>query len=243
MFIKKIHFVTLQNEEHFQFNSYFDELVMEAKAASLKVETQYAAYKPLLVNERQALDLVIKSSYTARIDTGDTERDTPTRGFFKVVDGMLHHFNPAITAAAYRIKVINDSFSDITRLPYENQTAATIKFIDALKAASADITLLSLTDWVTEIEAKNNAFDALVKTRFTETDDRTVLRMKDVRLEVDAAYTAITNRINAYITIDGDADYATFVTKLNNRIDSFANTVAMRKGRGKKADGVSGEVK
>jgi len=234
MFIKKINFVSLQNEEHFQFHSYFDTLVNETNPEVLKVAAHYAAYRPLLVNERKALDVVLKSQYTAKIELADAARDVPVQGFYKVVNGMTHHFNPNISSAAQRIKVITDSFSEITRLPYENQTAATIKFLDELKAANSDIVLLGLSDWLIEIEARNIAFDTLVKSRFKETDDRTTLRMKLVRSEVDDAYTAIVARINAAITLNGDAGLATFVSKLNNRIDTFSNAVALRKGRAAK---------
>lgn len=234
MFIKKINFVSLQNEEHFQFHSYFDTLVNETNPEVLKVAAHYAAYKALLVNERKALDVVLKSQYTAKIDLADAARDVPVQGFYKLVNGMTHHFNPTLSEAAQRIKVIIDSFSGITRLPYENQTAATIKFVDELKAANDDIVLLGLSVWLTEIEARNIAFDTLVKSRFMETDGRTTLRMKQVRSEVDDAYTAITDRINASITLDGEAVLATFVSKLNNRIDTFTNTVAQRKGRAAK---------
>lgn len=234
MFIKKINFASLQNEEHFQFHSYFDTLVNETGPEVLKVTAQYAAYKPLLVNERLALDVVLKSQYTSKIQLADTARDIPVQGFSKVVNGMTHHFNPSISAAAQRIKVIIDSFSGITRLPYENQTAATIKFVDELKAAKNDIVLMGLTDWLTEIEARNTAFDTLVKSRFMETDDRTTLRMKHVRIDADNGYIAITDRINAFITLNGDAGFAPFVKKLNNRIDTFTNAVALRKGRAMK---------
>lgn len=231
MFIKKINFANLQNEEHFQFHSYFDTLVNETGPDVLKIVPQYAAYKPLLVNERLALDVVLKSQYTSKIQLADTARDIPVQGFSKVVNGMTHHFNPDISAAAHRIKVIIDSFSGITRLPYENQTAATIKLVDELKAVKDDIVLMGLTDWLTEIEVRNTAFDTLVKSRFTETDDRTTLRMKHVRIETDEAYNTITDRINAFITLDGDTGFAPFVNKLNNRIDSFTTAVAIRKGR------------
>jgi len=236
MYIEKLSLAHLQNEEHFAFHTHVDELLIEADPAVLKIESQYGAYKPLLVNERMALDQVDKSAFTQKLDLASTARDIPIRGFFKMVKGMLHHFNPETSDAAYRIDLINESFSDITRLSDEKQTAATVSYLDALKAASDDITTLGLNDWVPEIEAKNNDYVEIKKNRFHEQDSQTTLRMKTVRRDVDEAYTDTVNRINAFITIDGDVPYAALVTKLNNRIDSFKIMVAQRRGRRAKAD-------
>lgn len=244
MFIKSIHLNDLQNEEHFGFQTYVDELVDEASASVLKVEPQQANHKLKLAIERTVLDLIRKSAYTSKVNDADTDRDRPIRGFFKVVKGLLHHFTPAISDAAYRVDVINESFSDITRLSKEKQTNATISYLDALRATGADIATLGLADWVTEIERTNNVYVDLVKNRFDEKDEKPNTNMKEARVETDEAYRAIVDRINAFITIDGDAQYATFVTKLNNRIDSFAIAIAQRKGRAaKKEEVVTEEVK
>jgi len=243
MFVKNVHLRILQNEEHFAYHSYVEGLIEEAPPAILKVEPQFAAYKLLLPTERTALDQVQKSSFTKLLDEADTARDKPLMGYFKVVKGQLHHFNQAVSDAAYRIDIINESFTGIVRLPYEKETVAVVKWLDAQKASMSDITTLGHPDWLTEIEAKNNAFADLKKSRFAEKDEKTNLQMKLVRIDVDDAYKAIIDRINAYITLDGDAQFATFVTKLNNRIDSFNNTLAQRQGRSKKADEAAAATK
>lgn len=235
MFVKSVHLNDFQNEEHYGFHTYVADLVNEFSPAFLRVDTQFNAYKQLLPDENKALDQVQKSVFTAKLDEGDRARDKPILGFFKVVKGQLHHFNPAVSAAAYGIDVINESFNGITRLPYEKETVAITKWLETIRTSSFDVNLLGAADWLNEIEAKNNAFAELKKGRFAEEDLKTNLRMKDVRNDVDDAYRAIVDRINAFITIEGDAQYAAFVNKLNNRIDSFTLTLAQRQGRNKKA--------
>jgi len=236
MFIKKIHLVELQNEEHTGFHAYIDEYIAESGAAVLKVEMQSDDHKLKLAIEKSVLDLVQKNTYTKRVDAADEARDKPIRGFFKVVKGMLHHFNPAIAQAAYNIDVINEKFSGVTYLANEKQTPAEESYIAALKAAMADITTLGLTDWLTEIEATEQAFVELVKSRNNEDDGKPAINMKAARVETDNSYNAIVDRINAFITIEGDAVYTTFVTKLNNRIDQYNIAIAQRKGHTKKGD-------
>jgi hypothetical protein len=243
MFIKKIHLLELQNEEHAGFNTYLDDYITEAGAAVLDVEKQSGDHKLKLAVEKSVLDLVQKNTFTVRVNAADEARDKPIRGFFKVVNGLLHHFNPAVALAAYNINVINEKFSNVTYLSNEKQTTAEESYIAALKAAMADITTLGLTDWLTEIEATESAFIDLVKSRNNEDDVKPAMNMKAARTETDDAYDAIINRINAFITINGDAKYATFVTKLNNRIDQYNTAIAQRKGRAKKDDSASTEAK
>lgn len=247
MFIKKIHYVELPNEEHVSFHIYVDDYISEAGAATLHVETQSADHKLKLSIEKSVLDLVLKNSYTVRVNAADAARDVPIRGFFKVVKGMLNHFNPAVAQAAYNINLIDERFSNLPRLSKEKQTSAEESYLTALKANMADINTLGLTDWVTEIEAKENAYLEMVKNRNNEDDLKPAFNMRTARLETDDACEAIIDRINAFITIDGDANYITFVTKLNNRIDQYNNTIAQRKGiiaaQKKKDDPTASETK
>jgi hypothetical protein len=247
MFIKKIHYVELQNEEHVGFHTYVDDYISEAGAAALHVETQSADFKLKLAVEKSVLDLVLKNSFTARVTAADEARDVPIRGFFKVVKGMLNHFNPRVAQAAYNVNLINERFSNLPRLSKEKQTAAEESYLTALKANMPGINTLGLTDWVTEIEARENVYLEMVKNRNNEDDLKPTFNMRASRVETDDACEAVIKRINAFITIDGDANYSTFVTKLNNRIDQYNNTIAQRKGiiaaNKKKVDPTASETK
>ena len=235
MFIKKINYHALQNEEHAGFNSYVDDYIAENGATELNVVTQAADHKLKLDIEKTVLDLVRKNSYKMRFDAAEVARDKPILGFFKIVKGMLNHFNPVVEQAAANIHLINQNFKDICNLSDEKQTIALERYLTTLKGAEADITTLGLNDWVTEIEAKQNAFLEVVKNRNTEDDQRPDTNMKATRIETDKSYFSIVDRINALITIEGDARYAAFVTSLNNRIDQYNTAIAQRKGRAKKA--------
>ena len=231
MFVKKFKFLSLQNEEHVAFNAYVQEYITESGATALNIETQAAAHAQKFEAEKSVLNLVQKNSYTQRLLAADEARDKPIRGFFKVVKGMLNHFNPAVEQAASNINIINQSFSEIIYLPYEKQTAAVESFLTALRAKNADIETLGLKDWVAEIETTQDVFVTVVKSRNVEDDSKPVYNMKDARNETDMAYRALVDRINAFITIEGNAKYADFVTKINGRIDQFDAAMARRSGR------------
>lgn len=230
MNIKKIYFHSLQNEEHVKFNMYVQEYVGELDLTALHIEAQAADHLLKINNESAVLDLVQKNTYTERVAHADVERDQPIQGLFAVVKGMLHHFDPAIRQAAANIYIINEKFSDICYLSYEKQSAACVSYVAALKAAKADIDLLGLSLWVVQIENTDAKFDEVVRNRNNEDDARPAYNMKEARTATDKSYKALVDRINAMITIDGDAEFATFVTKLNNRIDDFHAAIARRQG-------------
>jgi hypothetical protein len=230
MFIKKIHFHLLQNEEHAGYHTYVSEYITEDGNANSRLISQMSDHNLKLGIEKSVLDLIQKNSYTQRVNEADQVRDKPIRGFFKVVKGLLDHFNPAMAQAAYKVNLINENFSGITRLSNDKQTQAFDSYIAAIDDASADITALALMDWVTEMKATHAAFLEVVKNRNTENDDKPNISMKEARMETDVAYNALVDRINAFITIEGDALFAPLVTKINGRIDQYTTAIAQRKG-------------
>ena len=235
MFIEKIYFKTLQNEEHAAFHSYVSDYLSESDLKALNLEKQSADYKLKLGIEKSVLDLIQANSYTTLLEKLDIARDKPIRGFMKVAKGLLHHFDDQIAAAAERVVRINDNFSDITRLTYDKQSQAFDSYIAQLNAVSADVAILGLQAWVPEMIARNAEFLETVKKGDAETDAKPLINMINARIDTDKTYNALVDRINAFITIDGDAKFQDFVIKINGRITDFNNTVARRKGRKGKA--------
>jgi hypothetical protein len=230
-YIKKIHLVALQNEEHVSFHTDVEGLITTATPTKLQIQDQNPDYVAKQANEQIALDQVHKSVITAQIDAADAERDEPIRGFFEMVKAQMHNINPTVSDAATRMNVIIDRFSDITRLSSEKQSAATISMLNDLQANTTDINALGLADWINNIQAKNTAYNAIKESRFEEKAQRTHLKMKDCRREVDAAYTLIIDMINAYITLNGSFYIDDFVTRINERIDYYNLILAQRAGR------------
>jgi hypothetical protein len=103
--------------------------------------------------------------------------------------------------------------------------------LNDLQANTTDINALGLADWINNIQAKNTAYNAIKESRFEEKAQRTHLKMKDCRREVDAAYTLIIDMINAYITLNGSFYIDDFVTRINERIDYYNLILAQRAGR------------
>ena len=231
MIVKKIHLLELQNEEHDRFMTETVEVILQSNPEAIKIKVQYNSLESLVLQEHDSLDRVRKSEITEKKEIADADRDKPIAGMVKVVNGMLNHFNPEIAQAAHTVKLILDKFTGITKLADRKQSSATISMLSQLRTqAGAEIEKLGVTEWLTEIETRNNAFIALDTDQYDEKESNTVLPMKEIRALVDDAYNTITERLNALVIVEGEAAYAGIVTKLNLRIDSYNNTLAQRKG-------------
>ena len=210
----------------------FSDSVTRFDAQSLSIAKGFAQFETLLAQELDTLQVVRRSATTDQLATADAERDKLFRGFDDTARGMLNHFDPAKREAAARLRVVLDQYGNIARKPYDEETAAISKLVgEAGGALATDITTLGLTDWIAELDRRNQTFDALMKSRYTETAVRTDLRMREVRLEVDAAYHAMVDRLDALMLINGEEAYEPFVRELNARVDRYNDIIAQRRGR------------
>lgn len=246
--IKEFSLHQLQNEEHYKFQCDFDGLVQLYTPATLRIETAYNGYKPLFQSEGEALGHVRKSSYTELLCNADGVRDTTIDGLDGSVKSALKHFNPTVKEAAKRLNILLESHGDIARKSYDKETADITKLVTELKDGYAnDVAAVGLTEWVEELERNNNDFEAVQNNRYDEQDNKTRLRMKGVRADVDAAYNTIITRINSMILLKDDLgidfDFAPFVSKLNFRIDNYVTNVARRAGRKQSASETQPDTK
>lgn len=236
MKINDLSLVRLHNEEHFQFNTSFKDLVVKSTPAALKIETLFTAYLSCYAKEMEALNLVKKSAISDDLSEADAARDGIFRGMSDAIKSALNHFNADMREAANRLQILLDRYGNVSVKTFEAETGAINSLIADLNTSyTADVTKLQLAPWVSELAQRNKAFDDLKNSRYSAEATKTMLRMKDERQKVDAAYRALVERLNALIIVEGEAAYADFVNELNKRIEGFNNTIAIRKGKLKQA--------
>jgi transcription elongation GreA/GreB family factor len=236
MKIEKIDFSRLRNDAHFQFFTEVIKLVERYGAAQLKIEPQFDALLALYADEDTALKKILKSSLTADIQEADRYRDEIWRGMTDANRSAMRHFDDAVRQAAERLKIVFDTYGNIAAKPLDEETSAIYNILQDFDGKySSDAVAVRLTGWMDELRATNDRFQTLMTERYDEAAARTALRLKEVRLQVDAAYRTITERINAAIIMEGAAPYAEFVTTLNTVVKRFADILAQQKGRRKKS--------
>ena len=237
MKIESISTARLRNNEHFQFHTEFRDLVTGVRPEMLQIEDQFAAYLICYANEDIAFQKIVKSAATAEIEAADKTRDQTYRGMADTNKAAVNHFDNEVSAAARRLKIVFDTYGNLSAKPLNEETSAIYNLLQELTGTyAADSQKVGLSAWATQLDAENKALDALVKSRVDEQADKTELKMKETRNETDKAYATITERINALTVVEGPANYEVFIRKLNIFINKYNNLVAQRRGRNKAID-------
>jgi hypothetical protein len=225
----------LKNETHVQFHEGIDSVVVKHNPQSLGIEPWYVPYKSALNNETEALDFFRKSKLTGKIAEQDHIRDDIFRGFADSIKGARRHFDPLHREAADLLYDIFDHYGNIARKSLDDETAAINDLARELSqpdAAQAIVTL-GLKSWLNKLVEENAKFVTLMSERYSETAQKTSLRMKTTRNETDKYYQAIISMIeNQYLV--GINVNEIFIKELNAVIERFRNILAQELG-GRKA--------
>jgi hypothetical protein len=222
----------MRNDAHFQFYTEFRNLVQNEGAEKLKIAPLFEAWLPLYDKEDAALKKIAKSAITAQIQEADRARDEIYIGMMETNAAALKHYSEETRKAAARLKIVFDTYGNIAKKPLNEQTSATYNILQELKGKYAtDTVAVGIGGWVSELEARNNAFADLMRERFDETAGRTDIVLKEARSEVDAAYFSMREKINALVIVEGVAVYENFIRTLNAVIAKY---VLLAKPRGSK---------
>jgi DNA-binding Lrp family transcriptional regulator len=223
MKISKLDFRNLRNDAHFQFHTEFKDLVVQHNPLTLKIKPQFDSYLPLYNRVDDALKKIVKSEFTAKIHEADKARDEIYLGMAETVAATLRHFNPNVRQSAERLKILFDTYGNVAGKPLNEETSAIYNILQELKGKyTADAATVGLTEWVAELEARNQTFEGLVKERFDETAHRTDIVLREARGKLDEAYRVIAERINALAVVEGVATYEAFIRTLNAVIAKYA---------------------
>ncbi|MDR3652025.1 MAG: DUF6261 family protein [Paludibacter sp.] len=221
-----------RNAGHYQFLTDFNDFVIKYTPQVLGIVDAYAAFLLKYQDEIEAYKAITKSATTDDIVNADHDRDITLRSTSNLAHTAMNHFDANVHNAAKIVNVIIDQYGDLASKPYDEETGEVENMIKDLRTkAGAEIVTVGLVPWINMLETQNITFKTLEATRNSEEANRTELRMKQVRLEIDAAYRKITKRINALIEVNGEAPYAEFVKELNARIGRAQDSIAQSKSR------------
>lgn len=146
----------------------------------------------------------------------DAERDSAWRGGNAYVKAMTAHPTEATRTVAVEVKALFDKYGDPTTLSQAEESGVLHNLIQDLQALPAEKrTALALDVWITNLEAKEEAFLAAVQVRTAEEAARIVGIVKQSRQKADEAYDGLVETVNALVLLEGEADYATFIDHMN----------------------------
>jgi hypothetical protein len=174
---------------------------------------------------------ILAKSYVA-----DHRRDLLFRGFADAVKSGLNHFDPAKSEAARKIEIVLDNYGNIAAKALDRETAAIDDLLRELRNGDYPtfVGSLALDDWLTQLDAENKSFKALMMARYGEISQRSLSSMKVARKNTDASFRNVIDQVEALATVNGIAQYESFIRELNAVIERYKNIMASEAGRRKK---------
>jgi hypothetical protein len=237
MEIKNINSQHLSHALHLQFVSETKELITKFNPSALKIVSQYNDFCTKIEKEDLCYKVIRKSDLSEAKEDADQSRDAVIAGVNDAVRTAVRHFDPAVSEAAKRLKIVLDAYSTpkpLIRLPYDAETVSVANLLQEFEGKyHADVQSTGLTAWVAELHARNDKFDRLAKASNEQQAAKPPFRMKDARNETDDAYRKIVLVINALTVMEGETAYAPFVTELNELIKHYSDLIAQHRGRNK----------
>jgi hypothetical protein len=183
------------------------------------------------VNEEDlALDLLKRYGTTEDIHHEDGRRDNAFRRICDLIRAGCRHFVEKKRAAAIRLDAIVKEYKGTSKLPIPEESAAIHNLLQKFDAARADVDLLGLGEWISELGDANDRVRSLMTDRESEAASKAQYKMKTVRTETDRLYAEILTCLEAAAIINGADIYRQLFDEMNARIDEYNNLLAREKG-------------
>ena len=232
--IKSVDLSTFQNNEHGQFHSVIKAEIATETPQKLGVIKFFPSYVDDVTAELASIEVEQGSQHTKGIEKADLFRDQLYRSFVLQIRSCLIDYDPAVQDAAERIIRIVDQVGDMRRQAYNKESETLTSFTNQLQNNyAADVALCSATDKLTKLVNANNFFIANFGTRTAEVSARISGDVRVARVATDEVYKNMVYIINAQVLLNGEADYSTFIDKVNYQIDYYKATINRRRNPGK----------
>lgn len=225
----------LRNGEHDQLHNEISTLIAAETAAKLGIANETIVFDQARANEKIALQAELGSAYTLSVTESDGFRDETDQGFCLYVQSNLYHPDPGVRESARKIYRILDQYGNVRKLNYNDESSQMAnRNAEIVKNYAADLAKLGNgwgTAWLNSLDTANNEFIDHFGTRATDEASKIYINTLEARAATDAAWEAIARRINALVVVNGEADYAAFIDKVNYYIDYNKGLINARKAK------------
>jgi hypothetical protein len=213
----------LRGEAHYRFLILFNQLLNEFPSVKSVVTPFYTEFTTLLAQEKEIIDVQKSSDYTQQIADADHRDDRLITGINDAVRAALHHYDPAIVAAAHSVWLRLKAFGEIQAKSYEEEAAAIDLLVEDLRSSefATKVSQLGLTGWVNELATAVADFERLLKLRNIEQSGKPHERLREVRRQIEAVYRNMIAYINSAAMLNTTGTYTPFINRLNAQITYF----------------------
>jgi hypothetical protein len=222
------------NDLHIQCVTEVKNLTENNHPDVLGIAAQFDDFVIWYNREKDAFEFIRRSQITAAKDKADHARDLAYMGLYDFVKSATNHYYTDVAVAARRLLGVIETFNhpvSLTRLSYDAETASIRSLIDNIKAYPEDVTKLNMQGWITALQNKNDAFEALALEYIEEVVGKPEYNMLHARRGVENAMRTMFHCIDALIVMNGETPYTPYVTALNAIIKHYNDVYAIHLGR------------
>ncbi len=230
--IRRVNFGQFRNHDFFHCSTEFIDMVGKFDAAKLKIEELFNnEYRPAFNELDDAIQKIEANTFMEAKNAADHRRDLTTRGMVNTNNAALNHFDEAVVSAAKRLKILFDTYGNITQKSQREQTSATTNLLQELTGRFAkDVEIVRLGEWVKRLEVDNKAYNAIEKSSYAEDAARNNTNVKEARIKVTKIYRQIVDRMEALLLIEGAEIHIDFIKQWNVILEKYAHVIAQRQG-------------
>ena len=233
--IEPISLEHMSNGSHFLFITDAVGLATADAKVKTKVTAELTALQTALKAEDDALALSKANLLSGEIKTLDTERDKHYKALRKAITFFLSHPDAEQVKAAQRLERLLKDYNINPAMQLDRETGLLLNLISDLETKSAaDVTALSLTPVVQAMKQANDKLREVTRARANDRAVQIVGQLKQAQHASDEAYRTLVQKVNALAVVEGEADYADFISKMNEQVKHYKQEVLPK---AKKKDG------
>lgn len=178
----------------------------------------------------KALAQVRTMEKTEKIALADDLRDKALEAFGTALKLYSISDDPAEVEASRVLRILYDTFANLTRLNYEAETIGIDKLVSELAGPkySVKVSLLKMERYVTRISTANEAFKLQFGGRMTTTAMTETYDLKSIRMEMLGRYSEFCNYVLAMAKALNTSLFTTTLNLLNTARKYYADLLARR---------------
>ena len=235
--INGIDLAHMKSGAHFLFITDTVGLATADAKVKTKVTAELTALQTALKAEDDALALSKANLLSKEIKAIDAERDKHYKALRKAITFFLSHPDAEQVKAAARLEQLLKDYNINPAMQLDRETGLLLNLISDLETKSAaDVTALALTPVVQAMKQANDKLREVTRARANDRAVQIVGQLKQAQHASDEAYRTLVQKVNALAVVEGEADYADFISKMNEQVKHYKQEVlpkAKKKGDGK----------
>ena len=233
--INGIDLAHMKSGAHFLFITDTVGLATADAKVKTKVTAELTALQTALKAEDDALALSKANLLSKEIKAIDAERDKHYKALRKAITFFLNHPDAELVKAAARLEQLLKDYNINPAMQLDRETGLLLNLISDLETKSAaDVTALALTPVVQAMKQANDKLREVTRARANDRAVQIVGQLKQAQHASAEAYRALVQKVNALAVVEGEADYADFISKMNEQVKHYKQEVLPK---AKKKDG------